>query len=116
MTGRPGRSVVRVPGRDGGYGGDVKGSRGADARARVGRVLRNPWFKAIATLVVLVFVVGGGFLLTYANNAFYNVAGGVSLLFSLIILLLELFIGALQAYIFTVLTAQYVSSSIAEAH
>ncbi|GAA3857121.1 F0F1 ATP synthase subunit A [Tessaracoccus defluvii] len=67
-------------------------------------------------LVVLVFVVGGGFLLTYANNAFYNVAGGVSLLFSLIILLLELFIGALQAYIFTVLTAQYVSSSIAEAH
>lgn len=56
MTGRPGRSVVRVPGRDGGYGGDVKGSRGADARARVGRVLRNPWFKAIATLVVLVFV------------------------------------------------------------
>jgi F-type H+-transporting ATPase subunit a len=44
------------------------------------------------------------------------VAGGVSILFSLIIMLLELFIGALQAYIFTVLTAQYVSTSIAEAH
>nr|WP_237268026.1 F0F1 ATP synthase subunit A [Tessaracoccus aquimaris] len=67
-------------------------------------------------LVVLVFVVGGGFLITYANNAFYNVAGGVSMAFSLVILLLELFIGALQAYIFTVLTAQYVSTSIAEAH
>ena len=67
-------------------------------------------------LVVLVFVVGGGFLLTYADNTFYNVAGGVSILFSLIIMLLELFIGALQAYIFTVLTAQYVSTSIAEAH
>ena len=67
-------------------------------------------------LVVMVFVVGGGFLLTYADNTFYNVAGGVSLAFSLIILLLELFIGALQAYIFTVLTAQYVSTSIAEAH
>ena len=67
-------------------------------------------------LVVLVFVVGGGFLLTYADNTFYNVAGGVSLLFSIVILLLELFIGALQAYIFTVLTAQYVSTSIAEAH
>lgn len=67
-------------------------------------------------LVVMVFVVGGGFLLTYADNMFYNVAGGVSLAFSLIILLLELFIGALQAYIFTVLTAQYVSTSIAEAH
>ena len=67
-------------------------------------------------LVVLVFVVGGGFLLTYADNTFYNVAGGVSLLFSIVILLLELFIGALQAYIFTVLTAQYVASAISDDH
>ncbi|WP_406708274.1 F0F1 ATP synthase subunit A [Tessaracoccus caeni] len=67
-------------------------------------------------LVVMVFVVGGGYLLTYTDSLFYNVAGGVSILFSLIILLLELFIGALQAYIFTVLTAQYVSTSISEAH
>ncbi|MEZ5085534.1 MAG: F0F1 ATP synthase subunit A [Tessaracoccus sp.] len=67
-------------------------------------------------LVVMVFVVGGGYLLTYTDNAFYNVAGGVSIVFSLIVLLLELFIGALQAYIFTVLTAQYVSTSISEAH
>lgn len=67
-------------------------------------------------LVVLVFVVGGGFLLTMENNTFYNVAGGVSIVFSFAILFLELFIGALQAYIFTVLTAQYVSTSISEAH
>lgn len=67
-------------------------------------------------LVVVVFVVGGGYLLTVQDNLFYNVAGGVSLLFSIIILFLELFIGALQAYIFTVLTAQYVSTSISEAH
>lgn len=67
-------------------------------------------------LVVLVFVIGGGFLLTYQDNLFYNISGGVSFAFSLLILLLELFIGALQAYIFTVLTAQYVSTSIAEAH
>lgn len=67
-------------------------------------------------LVVLVFVVGGGFLLTLEDNLFYNFAGGVSILFSFAILFLELFIGALQAYIFTVLTAQYVSTSISEAH
>ena len=67
-------------------------------------------------LVVMVFVVGGGWLLTQQDNLFYNVSGGVSMAFSLIILCLELFIGALQAYIFTVLTAQYVSTSIAEAH
>ena len=43
-------------------------------------------------------------------------AGGVSLIFSFAILFLELFVGALQAYIFTVLTAQYVASSIADEH
>lgn len=67
-------------------------------------------------LVVMVFAVGGGYLLTYQDSLFYNISGGVSMLFSIIIMLLELFIGALQAYIFTVLTAQYVSTSIAEAH
>ncbi len=67
-------------------------------------------------LVVMVFVVGGSYLLTYDTNALFNVAGGVSILFSFAILFLELFIGALQAYIFTVLTAQYVSTSISEAH
>ncbi len=67
-------------------------------------------------LVVLVFVAGGSFLLTFQGNIIYNVAGGVSVIFSFAILFLELFIGALQAYIFTVLTAQYVSTSISEAH
>lgn len=67
-------------------------------------------------LVVLVFVVGGAFLLTYENNILFNVSGAVSLIFSFAILFLELFIGALQAYIFTVLTAQYIHSSLAEAH
>ncbi len=67
-------------------------------------------------LVVMVFVVGGSFLLTYESSIGYNVAGAISVIFSFAILFLELFIGALQAYIFTVLTAQYVSTSISEAH
>lgn len=67
-------------------------------------------------LVALVFVVGGAYLLTYENNLFYNVSGMVSILFSIVFMLLKLFLGALQAYIFTVLTAQYVSTSISEAH
>lgn len=66
-------------------------------------------------LVVLVFVVGGAYLLNH-GPVVHRVAGGVSLLFSFAILFLELFVGALQAYIFTVLTAQYVSSSIADEH
>ena len=56
------------------------------------------------------------FLLTFQNNLMYNVSGAVSVAFSFAILFLELFIGALQAYIFTVLTAQYVSTSVSEAH
>ncbi|QGF25238.1 F0F1 ATP synthase subunit A [Raineyella fluvialis] len=67
-------------------------------------------------LVVMVFVIGGAYLLTFPHNPFYNVSGAVSLLFSFAILFLELFIGFLQAYIFTVLTAQYIHSSLAEAH
>ena len=67
-------------------------------------------------LVVLVFVVGGSYLLTQSGNVLYQVAGGVSLLFSFGIFALELLVSSLQAYIFTVLTAQYVASSLAEDH
>lgn len=66
-------------------------------------------------LVVLVFIVGGELLLQQANFL-YKVAGGAALLMTFAIFALELFVGALQAYIFTVLTAQYVASAIAEEH
>ncbi|MGV8910300.1 MAG: F0F1 ATP synthase subunit A [Propionicimonas sp.] len=66
-------------------------------------------------LVVLVFVVGGT-LLIENPDFLLKAAGGVSLIFSFAIFGLEIFVGALQAYIFTVLTAQYVSSALAEEH
>ena len=65
---------------------------------------------------VMVFVGGGAALLTWAHNAFYNVTGVVALLFGMTMLCLELFIGFLQAYIFTMLTAQYIGSSVGQAH
>ena len=68
-------------------------------------------------LLVMIFVVGGTWLVEYTNHKIiYNLAGGVSLIFSFGIFALELFVGFLQAYIFTILTAQYVSSAEAEAH
>jgi len=68
-------------------------------------------------LLVLIFVVGGTWLLTYTeHNLVYNVAGGLSLIISFGIFALELLVGFLQAYIFTILTAQYVSSALSEAH
>ena len=73
-------------------------------------------------LVIMVFVVGGTLLLTMTEPTagfpvpLLNGAGVVSLLFSIGIFALELLVAVLQAYIFTVLTAQYVSSAIAEEH
>lgn len=67
-------------------------------------------------LVVLVFVVGGGWLLTQVGNPLYMAAGGVSLVFSFAIFALEILVACLQAYIFTVLSAQYVSSAVADEH
>lgn len=66
-------------------------------------------------LVIMIFVFGGGLLLE-SGQAFYIAAGSVSLVFSFAIFALELLVAVLQAYIFTVLTAQYISSAIAEEH
>lgn len=67
-------------------------------------------------LLVLVFVVGGEYLLVESSPILNKVAGGASLIFSMLIFGLELFIQVLQAYIFTMLTAQYIGSAIAEEH
>ncbi|MDN5724636.1 MAG: F0F1 ATP synthase subunit A [Propionibacteriales bacterium] len=66
--------------------------------------------------MVLVFVVGGTFLLTSVGNIGYQVAGGVSLLVSFAIFAFEMLVAVLQAYIFTVLAAVYISSAISEEH
>ncbi|MBM7797399.1 F-type H+-transporting ATPase subunit a [Microlunatus panaciterrae] len=67
-------------------------------------------------LLVLVFVLGGEYLLFESKSLFNNIAGGASLIFSLAIFGLEVVVQGLQAYIFTVLTAQYISSAAAEEH
>ena len=67
-------------------------------------------------LLVLVFVLGGEYLLLQSESIVNKIAGVVSLIFSMAIFGLEIFVQCLQAYIFTVLTAQYISSAIAEEH
>jgi len=67
-------------------------------------------------IVVIVFVVGGSYLLTYAHNLVYNVAGVFSVVFSMVMMALEVFIAFMQAYIFTILTTQYISTAMHEAH
>jgi F-type H+-transporting ATPase subunit a len=73
-------------------------------------------------LVILVFVVGGTILLTATEEMagkpvwLLQAAGGFSLIFSFALFALELFVSVMQAYIFTVLTAQYVATALADEH
>jgi F-type H+-transporting ATPase subunit a len=67
-------------------------------------------------LLVLVFVIGGEYLLLHSEPIVNKVAGVVALIFSMAIFGLEIFVQSLQAFIFTVLTAQYISSAAAEEH
>jgi F-type H+-transporting ATPase subunit a len=67
-------------------------------------------------LLVLVFVLGGEYLLLHTDAIVNKVAGVVALIFSMAIFALEVFVQSLQAFIFTVLTAQYISSAAAEEH
>lgn len=67
-------------------------------------------------LLVLVFILGGEYLLLESEPIINKVAGAVALIFSMAIFGLEIFVQSLQAFIFTVLTAQYISSAIAEEH
>jgi len=73
-------------------------------------------------LVVLVFVAGGWMLLWATENyggfpiPLLKTAGVVSMLFSFAVFALELLIAFIQAYVFTVLTAQYVSSALSDEH
>ena len=67
-------------------------------------------------LLVLVFVLGGEYLLLHSESIINKTAGVVALIFSMAIFGLEIFVQSLQAFIFTVLTAQYISSAAAEEH
>jgi len=67
-------------------------------------------------LLVLVFVTGGEYLLLHSDSVINKVAGGASLIFSMAIFGLEIFVQCLQAFIFTVLVAVYISSAAAEEH
>jgi F-type H+-transporting ATPase subunit a len=62
-------------------------------------------------LLILVFILGGEYLLLHSETIINKTAGVVALIFSMAI-----FVQSLQAFIFTVLTAQYISSATAEEH
>jgi len=67
-------------------------------------------------LLILVFILGGEYLVLHSDSIVNNVAGVVAWIFSMAIFTLEIFVQSLQAFIFALLTAQYISSAAAEEH
>ncbi len=67
-------------------------------------------------LLLILFTLGGEFLLVHADQALYKPVGVVALLLAVAISFLELLVQFLQAYVFTLLTAMYIQGAIAEDH
>ncbi|MDX6237058.1 MAG: F-type H+-transporting ATPase subunit a [Kribbellaceae bacterium] len=67
-------------------------------------------------ILLLVFVLGGQYMVFESGNIALGGVGIITFLMGLAIAGLELFVQAIQAYIFVVLTAQYIGSAIAEDH
>ncbi|TWD75132.1 ATP synthase F0 subcomplex A subunit [Kribbella amoyensis] len=67
-------------------------------------------------ILLLVFVLGGEYMLLHSGSIALGGVGILTLLMGLAIAGLELFVQCIQAYIFVVLSAQYIGSAIAEDH
>jgi F-type H+-transporting ATPase subunit a len=67
-------------------------------------------------LLLVLFVLGGEYLLLEAEQVLYKPVGVVALLLAIAISFLELLIQFLQAYVFTLLTAMYLQGALAEEH
>ncbi len=67
-------------------------------------------------LVLILFAIGGEYLLLHSDVLFFKPVGVVSLLLDIVLFFLELLVQVLQAYIFTLLTANYISGALAEEH
>lgn len=64
-------------------------------------------------VLILVFLIGSWYMLGSVVGTFYSIT---SLTMTLILTAFEMFVQALQAYVFTVLTATYISGALEEPH
>jgi F-type H+-transporting ATPase subunit a len=67
-------------------------------------------------LMLLVFILGGEYLLLHGDNIGLKGAGVLSMVFSIGMTFFELLIEFLQAFIFTLLAALYISEAVSEHH
>jgi F-type H+-transporting ATPase subunit a len=66
-------------------------------------------------MLLLVFTLGG-FALLNAESLFIKPISVASWLMAIVLTFFELLVAALQAYVFVILTASYVSGALAEDH
>ncbi|MGH3489533.1 MAG: F0F1 ATP synthase subunit A [Actinopolymorphaceae bacterium] len=67
-------------------------------------------------LVLALFALGGEYLLFHSDNLLFKPVGVISMALDIALYFLELLVIVLQAYIFTLLTANYISGALAEEH
>jgi F-type H+-transporting ATPase subunit a len=68
-------------------------------------------------LLLILFSTGGAYLLLHAEgNIILKPAGIFAFILGVLVGFLELVVSVLQAYVFTLLTAQYISGSLADEH
>ncbi|PID96986.1 MAG: ATP synthase F0 subunit A [Actinomycetales bacterium] len=67
-------------------------------------------------LMLLVFIVGGEYLLLHADGLFLNFSGVLSFSFAIFMTFFEILIEFLQAFIFTLLAALYIGDAVSEHH
>ena len=67
-------------------------------------------------LVLLLFVLGGEYLLVEKGGLVGIAAGSISLFGSIVLTFFEGFVQLLQAYVFTLLTALYIGGALADEH
>jgi len=67
-------------------------------------------------LMLLVFILGGEYLLLHGSSILIQLSGILGLAFGIVMTFFELLVQFLQAFIFTLLTALYISDAVSEHH
>lgn len=67
-------------------------------------------------MLLLVFMLGGGYMLVESDSLFVNVSSIASFALAIVMTFFELLIQFLQAYVFVLLTALYIAGSLADEH
>lgn len=67
-------------------------------------------------LLLMLFSLGGAYLIVESGNIWYAPVGVLSYLMGLMVSTLELLVMFLQAYVFTLLTAMYIGGALSEEH